>query len=114
MEQSRELYGARRNEAASNRGHKGRRKMNKQEILEHLKRKGKCANDRATFLMEAVYHRRKIISDETASSIMEILRIPICPGVVFGQLANNYQKIQREEKLSGRSYESWLDSPYLF
>lgn len=74
--------------------------MNKQQIWEHLNRKYKDSEERATFLYEVFYNRDKLVSYETRGAIHETLNTPICTGVLFGQLARQIterNRIYREE-----------------
>jgi hypothetical protein len=78
----------------------GLQEMDKGEIIEHLKRNYSTGIERADFLVEVAYHRRRLISDETASAIIEILNQPICTGVIFGQLATKYYQTIVEDQNS--------------
>lgn len=66
--------------------------MNKQQIWEHVNKKYKNGEEKATFLMDVYNRGSKLLTLETRDAIRDILRTPICTGVVFGQLSRDYRE----------------------
>lgn len=65
--------------------------MNYEQIKAHLEKKYANGTQRATCLV-SVLMKRHLIKAETESEIVRILNEPICTGVIFGQLAENYHE----------------------
>ena len=66
--------------------------MNEQQIWKHLKRKYQDGEKQATVLMDVYNLQSKLLTLETRDSMRNVLRTPICTGVVFGQLARDYRE----------------------
>ena len=64
--------------------------MNYEQIKAHLEKKYTNGTQRATCLV-SVLMKRHLVNPETESAIVRILNEPICTGVIFGQLAENYR-----------------------
>ena len=66
--------------------------MNYEQVREHIMSKYDNGKDRATFLVEAL--KRDFLSYSTRQAIKEVLCMPICTGVVLGQLALKREKLE--------------------
>src|SRR3989339_1160684 len=72
--------------------------MNREQIWAHLNRKYKDGQERATFLYEVFYNRKKLVSNETYNSVHEVLVTPICTEIIFGQLAKQIGEMRAKER----------------
>ncbi len=87
--------------------------MNRQQIWEHVDKKYKTGEERATVLMDVYNRGSKLLTLETKDAIRDILRTPICTGVVFGQLARDYRERNgrsKEKKDSRTTAQKYLES----
>ena len=90
--------------------------MNTKQVWEHLNRKYANGVERATFLHEVSYHRKKLISYETSNAVYEVLNTPICTGVSFGMQARQLERAREltpeEKEIEKINYRKILEKEW--